>query len=205
VSDWRSIDASAGCPECNDEVQPGHFACLRSSAELLAMECAGTARRSYSGTWRWEVNTELRSLRDTPQRDPSPAVAARTPSPAERLVGELRDSLIEWAWTPSGLRPREVSELVDRAATFIDHAPALAVPLRRLSRRHTRTEYGPGGNYASIYETCQHCRAKRCVDAGVSEDLLHADGCAVGIAGRALAAYDADCAANASTGKGETT
>lgn len=51
------IDLSSlpcGCPECDETVQPGHFACSVSEQWCLDME-EGTLVRNYNGTsWVWE-------------------------------------------------------------------------------------------------------------------------------------------------------
>ncbi len=48
------IDAPCGCPECDESVQPGHFACAPSSDWLLAKEKEGEVIRHFDGdVWRW--------------------------------------------------------------------------------------------------------------------------------------------------------
>lgn len=43
-----------GCPECDNGVQQGHFACEQSRDDMLTMEKLGMAVRAYDdGRWRW--------------------------------------------------------------------------------------------------------------------------------------------------------
>lgn len=49
---------SCGCPECDNGVQPGHFACEASPPEMLQMERDGVVARAYdNGSWQWFVRT----------------------------------------------------------------------------------------------------------------------------------------------------
>jgi hypothetical protein len=54
---WRAIgDAPCGCPECDNGVTPGHFACEVSPAWALELEAAGKAVRYFNDTsWVWEA------------------------------------------------------------------------------------------------------------------------------------------------------
>lgn len=48
------INARCGCADCDDSVQPGHFACERSDPVLVEAERAGLAVRAYNdGHWQW--------------------------------------------------------------------------------------------------------------------------------------------------------
>ena len=49
------VDAPCGCPACNNGVQPGHFACNTSPAEMLRAEADGAAIRVYADGWGWVV------------------------------------------------------------------------------------------------------------------------------------------------------
>lgn len=45
-----------GCPACDAERQPGHFACEAPPDWVLAMERAGKIVRNYDdGAWRWHA------------------------------------------------------------------------------------------------------------------------------------------------------
>ena len=65
------LDAPCGCYACNEQVQPGHFACELSPLALLAWERNGDAYREYDGgRWRWFV-TEESQIRGQIANDPT--------------------------------------------------------------------------------------------------------------------------------------
>lgn len=54
--DEMVINAPCGCGACDDEVQPGHFACSTAPARLVEAERQGVLVRSFgSGIWEWVV------------------------------------------------------------------------------------------------------------------------------------------------------
>ena len=49
-----AANAACGCYACDDGVQPGHFACEQSDAQLVQLESLGFVSRAYDdGVWRW--------------------------------------------------------------------------------------------------------------------------------------------------------
>lgn len=45
-----------GCPDCDDGVQPGHFACELPDPVMLQLEERGRVTRVYDdGRWQWVV------------------------------------------------------------------------------------------------------------------------------------------------------
>lgn len=49
-----------GCPECDERVQAGHFACSPSPDWALRLERTRWLTRSYNGTsWVWEPGRRL--------------------------------------------------------------------------------------------------------------------------------------------------
>lgn len=51
------INAPCGCPQCSDQVQPGHFACSTVPTPLMEAEEKGLVDRAFdNGTWKWFVN-----------------------------------------------------------------------------------------------------------------------------------------------------
>ena len=54
----RQLDSEpCGCPECDESVQPGHFACCTSNRWMLDLERegAGVMRRFDGTSWVWEA------------------------------------------------------------------------------------------------------------------------------------------------------
>jgi hypothetical protein len=93
------IGMACGCIACNEEVQPGHFACELPSEHGRIQEAAGDIYRSYQdGAWRWFIVSDAWHAYPAGRVPLADYYDAKLKAVAPEAAAEL----CYWKWPPSG-------------------------------------------------------------------------------------------------------